>query len=256
MHTTAARLARGFDLVFGAHDTKINTPHARLLFISIVQEHDTLGRASTQPHAAIAAGMLALVHFEGFGITVNETAGVGWAKKSINKLMLDQVAQNSDLIDGNFDLCGHAQFVLGRMYKAGCGVAQNPEKAVQLFKSAVSKNVRFALSVLGVMMVFGSGTPLDNACASNLFQRGAELGDAYATRNLGWMILHGFGQEKNEKLAIQIFERAADSGQVEALVNLGFTQPQVSDSSFRLSKIECYERAAEHGLLALNPQQK
>ena len=114
-----------------------------------------------------------------------------------------------------------AQFMLGRMYNRGTGVAQNDAEAVRWFRRAAEQGHVGAQSNLGVMYAWGVGVAENDVEAVRWFRLAAEQGNASAQSNLGFMYIRGEGVRQDYAEAMRWFRRAAEQGDADAQFNLG-----------------------------------
>ncbi len=81
---------------------------------------------------------------------------------------------------------GHAgaQFYLGTKYQYGKDVAQNQQKAFELYKLAADQGLAVAQLNVGRMLAEGIGTKQNEALAKSYFEKAASHGDNRASFNL------------------------------------------------------------------------
>lgn len=110
---------------------------------------------------------------------------------------------------------------LGVLYIRGWGVAQNLDKALNLFHESARQGHRAAENNLGEMYMSGLGVPKDYAKAFDWCWRAALKGDPDAQNNLGVMFAEGLGVKQDHTLAMYWFQKSAKQGNVEAQANVG-----------------------------------
>ena len=116
---------------------------------------------------------------------------------------------------------------LGYLYLTGRGVAENPQKARELFYKALNDD-GFAEYNLGLMLEREEYGPTDKFEARNYYKKGANLSDAHAWYNLGVIIYTDAKQEKSVTKkkegcleATRCFHASADLGFNPAYNTLG-----------------------------------
>ena len=97
-----------------------------------------------------------------------------------------------------------AQYLLGRMYLAGQGVAKDDAVAAMWFRLAAGQGVSEAQYNLAVIYTTGEGAPRQLPMAANWFLRAADQGDARAQCALGFMYALGYGLTED---AVQAYAR-------------------------------------------------
>lgn len=112
-------------------------------------------------------------------------------------------------------------YALAGRYRAGRGVARNPERAIELMTQAAMEGHANAQYKIGEMLATGFGGKLDYSAAREWFQRAADQGQPKALGWLGWMYLRGLGVPADAKAARTWFEKAAVLGEEGAQKNLG-----------------------------------
>ena len=151
--------------------------------------------------------------------------------------------------------------LLGDMYRAGDGVAQDPAKALDYYRRAADKgydygHFRLALAYqngtgvetdmaaaaehfrscaelkgrkeglcargLANSYEYGRGVPKDETLAYQWYLRGAELGEAVSQRKVGYFMTHGIATPADPAGAIPWYEKAAAQDEPDALYNLGY----------------------------------
>ena len=114
-----------------------------------------------------------------------------------------------------------AQHNLGLMYEQGRGVAQDLKKAFELYQLAANQGFAPAQYNLGFMYAQGRGVAQDLEKAVDLLQLAANQGHAGAQYNFGGMYAHGRGVAQDLKKAFDLFQLAANQGHAAAQNNLG-----------------------------------
>jgi len=114
-----------------------------------------------------------------------------------------------------------AQYLLGKMYGNGYGVAKYQAGAVSWYRKAAEQGYASAQAALGWMYANGRGVTKDEAEAVKWYRKAAEQDDAWAQGNLGFMYANGRGVAKDEAEAVKWYRLAADQGDASAQYNLG-----------------------------------
>lgn len=99
-----------------------------------------------------------------------------------------------------------AQFALGLLYSEGKGVAEDPDKAVELFMDAAMQDHVQAAATLGIYYYYGINVPQNYKLASGFFALGAIQGDALSIDYLSHMLENGLGVDRDPELAASIYD--------------------------------------------------
>lgn len=94
-----------------------------------------------------------------------------------------------------------AQNTVGKMYLQGLGIAENPDKALILFRNAAKQGLPNAKNNLGVMYAGGLAVPQDYKQAIVWFKEAAGQGYTLAMDNLADMYEYGRGVKPNRQEA-------------------------------------------------------
>ena len=128
------------------------------------------------------------------------------------------LATGSSLSPGNATACTS----LGRMYRDGRGVEQDPGRAVEIFTRVcggmsahpddrdAAAAAASACSLIGAQYAHGSGVAADWGRAIALSRQGCDGGDAFGCFNLGAVYLNGEGADRDAAAALAFFRRACD----------------------------------------------
>lgn len=111
-----------------------------------------------------------------------------------------------------------AQYLLGRLYEQGDGVAKDTAEAKRLYNQAAAKGHKLAGERLAI---FGSAQSGEESVALGWYLPAAKQGDTDAQYNLGYMYETGWGVSTNEKEAVRWYHEAANSGHDQAQLRLG-----------------------------------
>ncbi|MEI8376392.1 MAG: tetratricopeptide repeat protein [Planctomycetota bacterium] len=115
-----------------------------------------------------------------------------------------------------------AQYILGRCYARGEGVAKDPVQAVQWFCKAAGQDDTRAQNALGDCYMTGEGVSKDPAKAVQWYRMAADQGDEWVQVDLAFCYATGEGVgEKDLVQAAQWFRKAADQGNSYAQSTLG-----------------------------------
>jgi uncharacterized protein len=116
-----------------------------------------------------------------------------------------------------------AQFLLGMLYDAGKGVAQDPAAAASWYRKAAKQNHLLAQAYLGAMLYSGQGVQQDYAEAARWFRAPADSGNDQAQFYLGSMYASGAGVKKDDSEAIRWLGKAAAQRNTRAMGMLATT---------------------------------
>ena len=116
-----------------------------------------------------------------------------------------------------------AQFLIGMMYDAGKGVAQDPAVAASWYRKAARQNHPLAQVYLGALLYSGQGVKQDFAEAARWFQTPADNGDDLAQFYLGVMYARGEGFQQDESRAIEWLTKSAAQRNTRAMGMLATT---------------------------------
>jgi uncharacterized protein len=111
----------------------------------------------------------------------------------------------------------NAQFLLGMLYDAGNGVAQDQSLAASWYRKAAGQNHLLAQLFLGALLYSGEGVKQDYAEAARWFRAPADGGNDQAQFYLGSMYATGNGVEKDDAEAIQWLTRSAAQRNTRAM---------------------------------------
>ena len=103
----------------------------------------------------------------------------------------------------------NAQFLMGMLYDAGNGVAQDHAIAASWYRKAAEQNHPIAQLFLGILYYSGNGVEKDYTKAAHWFQAPANNGNDQAQFYLGSMYAAGNGVNKDDSKAIEWLARAA-----------------------------------------------
>jgi TPR repeat protein len=114
-----------------------------------------------------------------------------------------------------------AEFLLGRAYSQGEGVARDDAKAAEWYRKAAEQGNAKAQNNLAGIYLNGIGVPRDEAEAVKWYRKAADQGAAWAQDTLGQLLARGIGVPKDNKQAAEWYRKAAEQGLVKAQVDLG-----------------------------------
>jgi len=141
-----------------------------------------------------------------------------------------------------------AMLEIGKLYRAGEGVAQDPSEAVSWFRKAAAAGNPSGMVSLAAMYAQGSGVPKDDREALSWFRKAADAGDGLGMDGLGQMYANGRGVPKDDAEAVRWFRKAADSGISNGMFHLGEMYERGSGVPKDLNKaIELDQKAAALG---------
>lgn len=110
------------------------------------------------------------------------------------------------------------QFLLGRAYARGEGVARSYEQAGFWYRKAAEQGNLKAMHNLGVLYLEGKGTPRDEKQGFALIKRAAEAGDPKSVAQVGILLCNGTGVAKDPVGGMAWLERGVKEGSPDALV--------------------------------------
>jgi TPR repeat protein len=114
-----------------------------------------------------------------------------------------------------------AQVMLGAMYEAGHGVAQDFGEARRLYELAAAQDHAPAFGPLGRMYEMGRGGIQDLAKAVHLYERGIAAGDDWSAFFRAFQYETGEGAEHNMAEAVRLYRMAAEQEHTRAITRLG-----------------------------------
>lgn len=94
-----------------------------------------------------------------------------------------------------------AEYLLGRMYFGGSGVAKDRTKALEYFDAAAKRGNAAAQCALGTIYYGGEGVPKDAGKAASWFQKAVDQDFAPARPLLAWLYENGEGVPRDEARA-------------------------------------------------------
>ena len=114
-----------------------------------------------------------------------------------------------------------AAFMLGNMHRYGTGTKVDYQRAIDIYRDAVSLGNLAAENALGEMYYFGQGFEQNDQIALRHYRSPAEAGYAPAQRNMAILAFQGRGRDENAEEAYQWYIKAATQEDAIALNNLG-----------------------------------
>ena len=138
-----------------------------------------------------------------------------------------------------------AQYILGWMYRFGCGVKEDKAEAVNWYRKAAEQGYAVAQNNLGFMYSNGEGVKEDDAEAVKWFRKAAEQGYAQAQDNLGYMYSNGEGVKQDYKTAYMWYFLSGLSGYSNASDRVRDLETDGWFSSAKVSPSEAEEAKAE-----------
>lgn len=113
-----------------------------------------------------------------------------------------------------------AQFLVGRTYLRGDGVAPNDARAVEWFRRAAEQGQFKAQHNFAALLLEGRGVARDDAEAARWLRKAADQGSAPSQVLLGDLLLAGRGGARNVDEGLAWYRRAADQGDEAAQFRL------------------------------------
>jgi TPR repeat protein len=143
----------------------------------------------------------------------------------------DGVAKDVDKARDLFEVSaeqGHpgGQTGIGFLYSAGQGVELDDEEAVRWYRLAADQGFPAGQSNLGYMYQTGRGVDASDEEAAQWYRTAADQGFARAQAALAWMYQQGLGVEADSEEAAKLYRLAAEQGNVNAQLNLGWMYGQ------------------------------
>ncbi len=113
------------------------------------------------------------------------------------------------------------QFLLGRAYYRGEGVAQSYEMAGEWYRKSADQGNLKAMNNLGIMFLEGQGIPKNEAEGYRWIRMAAEKGDPRASYLCGLLLCQGRGVHANPDEGIKWLKKSAAMGNPTAEAKLG-----------------------------------
>lgn len=113
------------------------------------------------------------------------------------------------------------QYLLGRAYARGQGVAEDYREAARWYELAARQDHAAAQTALGELYEAGQGVTQDDSAAAEWYRRAATRDFPSAQYNLGVLYVTGKGVDRDVQEAIRWFRLAAEHGDPLAQHNLG-----------------------------------
>ena len=114
----------------------------------------------------------------------------------------------------------HCQFLVGRDYLAGHGVARDPVEGAKWYRKAAEQGLDVAQLALGQLYLRGLGVPRNATEGVSWIRKAATQGNARAQDELGEAYENGTAGPANHVIAVQWYRRAADQDLASAQYNL------------------------------------
>jgi TPR repeat protein len=111
----------------------------------------------------------------------------------------------------------HAQFLMGMLYDAGNGVAQDQAIAASWYRKAADQNHPIAQLFSGILYYSGNGIEKDYKKAAHWLQASANHGNDQAQFYLGSMYARGDGVNKDDSKAIEWLTKASAQQNTRAM---------------------------------------
>lgn len=111
--------------------------------------------------------------------------------------------------------------LLGAMYYAGRGVAQEYDKAAVLVKQACDGGEMKGCTMLGSMYMDGRGLPMDIKLTAFYLKKACSGGDGYGCGILGALYSDGLGVKQDHSRAAVLYKKACDGGVAQGCTSLG-----------------------------------
>lgn len=138
----------------------------------------------------------------------------------------------------------YAYWNLGKLYRDGEGVEQDPTKAFTLISFAAKKGVRGAMDDLAIMYRDGIGTQVDGEKAIEWFEAAAKKGYDYALSSIAYMYREGKAVKQDYERAIHYYTLWAERGNIAGYYWIGNIYEHTHD---RTKAIYWYRQAAAKG---------
>jgi uncharacterized protein len=111
----------------------------------------------------------------------------------------------------------NAQFLMGMLYDAGNGVAQDQAIAASWYRKAAEQNHLIAQLFLGILYYSGKGVEKDYKKAAHWLQAPANNGNDQAQFHLGSMYAKGDGVNRDDSKAIEWLTKASAQKNTRAM---------------------------------------
>ncbi len=181
---------------------------------------------------------LAIMYFNGLGISKDENNALIWAKKAVEygdagaMQLLGEFYANSSQKDitksiewntkaaalGNI----YSMNNLGNLYAAGEGVEKSFDKAISWFYKAAELGSAAARNSLGQIYLNGYAGKVDYDKAFEYFYKSYKVNNTTSGRtNLGLMYVNGWGTKKQIDDAVRLFIEARDAGDADGAYYMG-----------------------------------
>ncbi len=141
-----------------------------------------------------------------FALAAEEGYELAW--QALDNWMNDSKKENSDIY------C-----VIGVQYHRGEYFAKNLDRAVKLWKIAVTHGHKEAAYLLGMFYLTGEGSKPEEGVEWLIVA--STLGHCQANTRLGFCYANGFGVTQDKELSAKYWKMASDLGDVEAQYNFG-----------------------------------
>ena len=161
-------------------------------------------------------GLLCLGHFYEYGkvgLTKDKNKAAAWFEKACLKLNGLAFREENAV----------AQNLLGFMYSCGCGVEQDDEQALAMYRLAAQQGHAQAECNLGRMYNNGDGVDFDPDAAFYWFNRSAKQGHRGGFYGLAGLYADGWGAEEDAKRAVAMWRTAAELGESRSQLMLGLS---------------------------------
>ncbi|MBL7205192.1 MAG: SEL1-like repeat protein [Desulfobacteraceae bacterium] len=189
-------------------------------------------RQAAEQGIAKAQFQLALMYFNGSGVSKNHIEAATWFRKA---------AEQGYVI---------AQYNLAVMYLKGYGVQQDYVEAAKWLEKAAEQGYVAAQYDLGVSYDKGAGVPRDYIQAEKWYRKAAERGNPSAQFNLGFMYFEGQRVPQDLVEAEKLFRKAAEQGHAKAQFWLGLVLINFSSDTAYNAHVEAgkwFRKAADQG---------
>jgi len=221
------------------------------------------GRAAEQGFAH-SEWMMGRIYLEGVGVAPNRDEALKWLTKSLAQGHAPTMLTLAAMYSGPngiptspqlvFDLdraaaqrgSHHAEFEVGRFYRAGYLNAPDYAQAMTWFGRAAAAGYGPADQYIGAMYEAGEGVPADLAQAVSHYQRAADLGVSAAIQRMGELYRDGQGVPADLVAAYMWFSIGARIGVPESENALETLKPKCTEEQRQMAEARANAWIAGH----------
>ena len=146
---------------------------------------------------------------------------------------------------------GYGLDMVGLMYDLGLSVKEDPKTAMEWYRKAADAGFYTAMVNMGTLYEEGRGVQKDYAEAVGWYRKAADQGNLRGQYYMGDMYLDGRGVEKDYEEAVSWYQKAVDGGYADAYwaLSLRYVYGQgVAKDTYKAADLAYY--ALTHGVKA------